>query len=356
MNLVLSSELLIMSYLFLLDISHETLKSLKLLSYRGVIDGRLIQKWSIRLHLSCTNVDIDFTRLAFMLLLLVVNIFFLIAIVHYIVVLLYSDILETLVMPFIVEATLDLRVLHRKQMRMVLLNLRFCGGHSDACRDNITPLTLTAVKHILVFSIVYLAQLIRHLLRNSLLNTVILLLWPLISVLFSILPLMIAPQLCSNTALNDFLNTIHNILKLVLDINLKFYFHGFELVSIDVVINICAWLDLLFLAYKLVNLLLLGLNGALVDARPGFHLISHQFHFGVYLHHNLLLGIVFLLKTFLPHLFYELTTLFHFCIQIFVTRIYLQLVFDLILEVCYIIRLKFLLFGQLSFEIIKLPL
>ena len=66
-------------------------------------------------------------------------------------------------MPFIVEAP-HLGVLHRKQMRMVLLYLRLCGGHSNACRHNITPLTLTAVKHILVFSIVNLAQLIWDLL------------------------------------------------------------------------------------------------------------------------------------------------------------------------------------------------
>lgn len=77
-------------------------------------------------------------------------------------------------MPFIVEATLDLGVLHRKQMRMVLLYLRFCGGHSNACRHNITPLTLTAVKHILVFSIVNLAQLIGHWYRDPWLNSVIL--------------------------------------------------------------------------------------------------------------------------------------------------------------------------------------
>lgn len=198
-------------------------------------------------------------------------------------------------MPFVVEAALDLGVLHRKQMRMVLLYLRLSGGHSDARRHDVTPLTLTAVKHILVFSIVYLAQLIRHLLRYSLLNTIILLLWPLISVLFSILPLMEAPQLCSHTTLNDFLNTIHDILKLVLDIYLELYFHGFELVSIAVVINICARLNLLLLAYKLVDLLLLGLDGALENIRPGLHLISHQFHFAVYLNHNLLLRIVLLL-------------------------------------------------------------
>ena len=184
----------------------------------------------------------------------------------------------------------------------------------------------------------------------------ILLLRPLISVLFSILPLMKAPQFCCNTTLNDFLNTIHDILKLVLDVYLEFHLHDFELVSIAVVINTCTRLNLMFLADKLVDLLLLSLNGALVNIRPRFHLISHQFHFGVYLHDNLLLAIVFPLKTFLPNLLYVLATLFHFCIQIFITRIYLQLVFNLILEVCYIIRLKFLLFGQLPFEIVELPL
>ena len=153
-------------------------------------------------------------------------------------------------MPFIVEATLDLGVLHRKQMRMVLLYLRFCGGHSNACRHNITPLTLTAVKHILVFSIVNLAQLIGHWYRDPWLNSVILWRRPLISVLFSILSLMKAPQLCSNTTLNDFLNTIHDVLKVVLDIYLEFHLHDFELVIIAVVIilHVCTRLNLVFLA------------------------------------------------------------------------------------------------------------
>lgn len=153
-------------------------------------------------------------------------------------------------MPFIVEATLDLGVLHRKQMRMVLLYLRFCGGHSNACRHNITPLTLTAVKHILVFSIVNLAQLISHWYRDPWLNSVILWRRPLISVLFSILSLMKAPQLCSNTTLNDFLNTIHDVLKVVLDIYLEFHLHDFELVIIAVVVilHVCTRLNLVFLA------------------------------------------------------------------------------------------------------------
>ena len=100
----------------------------------------------------------------------------------------------------------------------------------------------------------------------------------------------------------------------------------------------------------------MSLNGALVNVRPRFHLIRHQFHFGVYLHDNLLLAIVFPLLTFLPNLLYLLATLIHFCIQIFIARVYLKLVFDLILEVCYIIRLILLLFGQLPFEIVKLSL
>lgn len=65
---------------------------------------------------------------------------------------------------------------------------------------------------------------------------------------------------------------------------------------------------------------------------------------------------MFPLLTFLPNLLYLLATLIHFCIQIFIARVYLKLVFDLILEVCYIIRLILLLFGQLPFEIVKLSL
>ena len=250
--------------------------------------------------------------------------------------------MQALVMPFVVIATLDLRVLHRKQMRVVLLDLGLCSGHSDACRHDITP--LAAVEHILIFSVVDLAQLVWHLLLG-----------PLISVLFSILPLRKAPQLCSNTTLNHFLNTIHDVLKLVLDIYLQFHFHHLELISVVIYIN-SARLNLSLLAHELVDLLLLSLDGALINVGPRFQLFGHLLHFGVYLHDNLLLRIVFSLKAFLPNLLYLLAALLHLRIQIFVALIYLQLIFDLVLEVCYIIRLKLLLLGQLSLKIIKLSL
>lgn len=159
--------------------------------------------------------------------------------------------------------------------------------------------------------------------------------------------------------MNDFLNSFHDVLKLVLDINLEFNLHGFELVLISVVaviVNVCTRLNLMFLANKLVNLFLLGLNGALVDVGPRFHLISHQFHFGVYLHDNLLLTIVLSVETFLPNLLDLLRALLHFRIQIFVARINLQLVFNLILQICDVVRLEFLLLGELSFKVVKLTL